>query len=59
MIVIEKKFSKQDRFEDIDYFIDSIVDNMDYKADFEVDVDLSHKNQQVLVKLKIFERQYN
>ena len=59
MITIEKKFNKKNTFEDIDYFISSIVDNMEYKADFEVDMQVSHVKNDVKVTLIIFERKLN
>tara|TARA_B100001996_G_scaffold345044_1_gene301190 strand:- start:61 stop:240 length:180 start_codon:yes stop_codon:yes gene_type:complete len=59
MITIEKNFNKKHTFEDIDYFISSIVDNMEYKADFEVDLQVSHVKDDVKVILKIFERKLN
>ena len=59
MITIEKNFNKKNTFEDIDYFISSIVDNMEYKADFEVDMQVSHVKDDVKVILKIFERKLN
>lgn len=59
MITIEKNFNKRNTFEDIDYFISSVVDNMDYKADFEVDMKVSHIEDNVKVILKIFERRLN
>jgi len=59
MITIEKNFNKKNTFEDIDYFISSIVDNMEYKADFEVDLQVSHVKDDVKVILKIFERKLN
>ena len=55
MITIEKKFDKKNTFEDIDYFISSIVDNMEYKADFEVDMQVSHVKNDVKVTLIIFD----
>ena len=59
MITIEKKLDKKNTFEDIDYFISSIVDNMEYKADFEVDLQVSHVKDDIKVILKIFERKLN
>tara|TARA_B100000959_G_C14601647_1_gene468352 strand:+ start:408 stop:587 length:180 start_codon:yes stop_codon:yes gene_type:complete len=59
MITIEKNFNKKNTFEDIDYFISSIVDNMEYKADFEVDMQVSHVKDDVKVILIIFERKLN
>ena len=59
MITIEKNFNKKNTFEDIDYFISSIVDNMEYKADFEVDMQVSHVKNDVKVTLIIFERKLN
>ena len=59
MITIEKNFNKKHTFEDIDYFISSIVDNMKYKADFEVDMQVSHVKNDVKVTLIIFERKLN
>ena len=59
MITIEKNFNKRNTFEDIDYFISAVVDNMEYKADFEVDMQVSHKEDNVRVILKIFERILN
>lgn len=59
MITIEKNFKKKNSFEDIDYFISAVVDNMEYKADFEVDMQVSHKKDNVKVILKIFERILN
>ncbi len=59
MITIEKNFKKKNTFEDIDYFISSVVDNMDYKADFEVDMQVSHVKDNVKVTLIIFERKLN
>ena len=59
MITIEKNFNKKNTFEDIDYFISSIVDNMKYKADFEVDMQVSHVKDDVKVILIIFERKLN
>ncbi len=59
MITIEKNFNKNHTFADIDYFISSIVDNMEYKADFEVDLQVSHVKDDVKVILKIFERKLN
>ena len=59
MITIEKNFNKRNTFEDIDYFISSVVDNMDYKVDFEVDMKVSHIEDNVKVILKIFERRLN
>jgi len=59
MITIEKKFNKKNSFEDIDHFISSIVDNMEYKADFEVDMQVSHVKNDVKVTLIIFERKLN
>ncbi len=59
MITIEKNFNKKHTFEDIDYFISSIVDNMEYKEDFEVDLQVSHVKDDVKVILKIFERKLN
>ena len=59
MITIEKNFNKKNTFEDIDYFISSVVDNMDYKADFEVDMQVSHVENKVKVVLKIFKRILN
>tara|TARA_Y100000590_G_scaffold194_1_gene227 strand:- start:78 stop:257 length:180 start_codon:yes stop_codon:yes gene_type:complete len=59
MITIEKNFNKKHTFADIDYFISSIVDNMEYKADFEVDLQVSHVKDDVKVILKIFERKLN
>ena len=34
MITIEKNFNKKHTFADIDYFISSIVDNMEYKIKY-------------------------
>ena len=59
MITIEKNFNKKNTFEDIDYFISSIVDNMEYKADFEVDMQVSHVKNDVKVTLIIFEKKLN
>ena len=59
MITIEKNFNKRNTFKDIDYFISSVVDNMDYKVDFEVDMKVSHIEDNVKVILKIFERRLN
>ena len=59
MITIEKNFNKKNTFEDIDYFISSIVDNMEYKADFKVDMQVSHVKDDVKVILIIFERKLN
>ena len=59
MITIEKNFNKKNTFEDIDYFISSIVDNMKYKADFEVDMQVSHLKDDVKVILIIFEKKLN
>ena len=59
MITIEKNFNKKHTFADIDHFISSIVDNMEYKADFEVDLQVSHVKDDVKVILKIFERKLN
>ena len=59
MITIEKNFNKKHTFADIDYFISSIVDNMKYKADFEVDMQVSHIKDDVKVILIIFEKKLN
>ena len=59
MRTIEKNFNKKHTFADIDYFISSIVDNMEYKADFEVDMQVSHVKNDVKVTLIIFERKLN
>ena len=59
MITIEKNFNKRNTFEEIDYFISSVVNNMNYKVDFEVDMKVSHIEDNVKVILKIFERKLN